>query len=113
MANDSSAGLGGYVYDDVKMWGSVEPAALMGQVVHQMLESWDCRVRIFEKNAKICQHLTERLSETTVINADATVVAELEEEQVLSMVQVTCRIQIRHLTTPLVEEAVEEVEPES
>ena len=38
---------------------------------------------------------------------------ELEEEQVLSMVQVTCRIQIRHLTTPLVEEVVEEVEPET
>ena len=53
-----------------------------GFALAQMLESWDCRVRIFEKNAKICQHLTERLSETTVINADATVVAELEEEQV-------------------------------
>ena len=47
-----------------------------------MLESWDCRVRIFEKDEQLCQELTERLNDTTVINADATVVAELEEEQV-------------------------------
>jgi trk system potassium uptake protein TrkA len=53
-----------------------------GFALAQMLESWSCRVRIFEKDAKICQQLTERLEETTVINADATVVAELEEEQV-------------------------------
>jgi trk system potassium uptake protein TrkA len=48
----------------------------------QMLESWNCRVRIFEQNPKRCQELTDRLSNTTVINADATVIAELEEEQV-------------------------------
>jgi trk system potassium uptake protein TrkA len=53
-----------------------------GFALAQMLESWDCRVRIFEKNETLCQELTERLSDTTVINADATVVAELEEEQV-------------------------------
>ncbi len=53
-----------------------------GFALAQMLESWDCRVRIFEKDEKLCQELTERLSHTTVINADATVVAELEEEQV-------------------------------
>lgn len=53
-----------------------------GSALAQMLESWDCRVRIFEKDEKLCQELTERLSDTTVINADATVVAELEEEQV-------------------------------
>lgn len=53
-----------------------------GFALAQMLESWDCRVRIFEKDEKVCQELTERLSDTTVINADATVVAELEEEQV-------------------------------
>jgi trk system potassium uptake protein TrkA len=53
-----------------------------GFALAQMLESWDCRVRIFEKDPDLCQQLTERLSETTVINADATVVAELEEEQV-------------------------------
>ena len=27
----------------------------------QMLESWDCRVRIFEKDEQLCQQLTERL----------------------------------------------------
>lgn len=53
-----------------------------GFALAQMLESWDCRVRIFEKDEKLCQELTERLGSTTVINADATVVAELEEEQV-------------------------------
>lgn len=48
----------------------------------QMLESWDFRVRIFERDPEICQQLAERLSNTTIINADATVVAELDEEQV-------------------------------
>ena len=48
----------------------------------QMLESWDCRVRIFEEDPELCQELTERLGNTTVINADATVLTELEEEQV-------------------------------
>ncbi|MCH1420312.1 MAG: Trk system potassium transporter TrkA [Akkermansiaceae bacterium] len=48
----------------------------------QMLESWNCRVRIFERDPELAQKLTDRLSSTTVINADATSVAELEEEQV-------------------------------
>ena len=48
----------------------------------QMLESWDCRVRIFEQDEAVCKSLVDRLSNTTVIHADATVVAELEEEQV-------------------------------
>lgn len=48
----------------------------------QMLESWNCRVRIFERDPELAQELTDRLSSTTVINADATSVAELEEEQV-------------------------------
>lgn len=48
----------------------------------QMLESWNCKVRIFEKDAERCKVLTDRLSDTTVINVDATVVAELEEEQI-------------------------------
>ena len=48
----------------------------------QMLESWNCRVRIFEKDPALAQDLKDRLSNTTVINADATSVAELEEEQV-------------------------------
>lgn len=53
-----------------------------GFALAQMLDSWKCRVRIFEEDPKLCQQLTERLGETTVINADATVIAELEEEQV-------------------------------
>lgn len=48
----------------------------------QMLESWNCRVRIFERDPELAQDLTDRLSNTVVINADATSVAELEEEQV-------------------------------
>jgi len=48
----------------------------------QMLESLDCRVRIFEQDEAVCKNLVDRLSNTTVINADATVVAELEEEQI-------------------------------
>ncbi len=53
-----------------------------GFAVAQMLESVDCEVRIFEKDANRCSQLADRLTNTTVINADATVVAELEEEQV-------------------------------
>ncbi len=48
----------------------------------QMLESWNCRVRIFERDPQAAAELSNRLSNTTVINADATSVAELEEEQV-------------------------------
>ena len=53
-----------------------------GFTLAQMLESWDCRVRIFEQDEAVCKGLVDRLSNTTVINADATVVAELEEEQI-------------------------------
>lgn len=53
-----------------------------GFALAQMLESWNCRVRIFERNADLARDLTDRLSNTTVINADATSIAELEEEQV-------------------------------
>lgn len=48
----------------------------------QMLESWNCRVRIFEEDPEVARDLTDRLSSTTVINADATSVTELEEEEV-------------------------------
>lgn len=48
----------------------------------QMLESWQFRVRIFEADPERCRQLAELLADTTVINADATVLAELEEEQV-------------------------------
>ncbi len=48
----------------------------------QMLESWNCKVRILEKDPEVAAELTDRLSNTTVINTDGTVLAELEEEQV-------------------------------
>lgn len=48
----------------------------------QMLESIECEVRIFEKDPKLCAQLADRLVNATVICADATVVANLEEEQV-------------------------------
>lgn len=53
-----------------------------GLALAQMLESWDCRVRIFEKDPAIASELSERLTETTIIASDATSVSELEEEQV-------------------------------
>ena len=48
----------------------------------QMLESWQCKVRIFESDQERCHDLADRLANTTVINVDATVLAELEDEQV-------------------------------
>jgi len=48
----------------------------------QMLETFQCKVRIIEKNRERAQELTGLLSDTTVINIDGTVLSELEEEQV-------------------------------
>jgi len=48
----------------------------------QMLESIDCTVRVFERDPEICASLADRLTNATIINADATVSAELEEEQI-------------------------------
>jgi len=48
----------------------------------QMLESWNFRVRIFERDEKLCRTLADQLENTVIINADATVLADLEEEQV-------------------------------
>jgi len=48
----------------------------------QMLESFQCKVRIIEKDSDRAQELTGLLSDTTVINTDGTVLSELEEEQV-------------------------------
>jgi trk system potassium uptake protein TrkA len=53
-----------------------------GFTLAQMLESLDCSVRIFERDAALCEKIANRLVNTTVIHADATVVAELEDEQV-------------------------------
>ncbi|MDP4846109.1 MAG: Trk system potassium transporter TrkA [Akkermansiaceae bacterium] len=48
----------------------------------QMLESIDCTVRVFERDPEICKGLADRLTNATIINADATVSTELEEEQI-------------------------------
>ena len=48
----------------------------------QMLEAIQCEVRIFEKNADLCEKLADRLMNTTILCADATVATLLEEEQV-------------------------------
>lgn len=48
----------------------------------QMLESFQCKVRILERDPERAQELTGLLSNTTVINIDGTVLSELEEEQV-------------------------------
>jgi trk system potassium uptake protein len=53
-----------------------------GFTLAQMLESVDCTVRLFERDAALCAKLADRLSNTTIIHGDATVVSELEEEQV-------------------------------
>jgi trk system potassium uptake protein TrkA len=48
----------------------------------QMLESVHCTVRVFERDPQLCQSLADRLTNATIIHGDATVSAELEEEQV-------------------------------
>ena len=48
----------------------------------QNLESWKCRVRIFEKDPDRCAFLADSLVKATVLNADATSLAELKEEQI-------------------------------
>lgn len=48
----------------------------------QMLESIDCTVRVFERDPEICKGLADRLTNAVIINADATVSAELEQEQI-------------------------------
>jgi trk system potassium uptake protein TrkA len=42
----------------------------------------DCTVRVFEQDPEVCARLADRLTNATIINADATVSAQLEEEQV-------------------------------
>ncbi|NNE94297.1 MAG: Trk system potassium transporter TrkA [Verrucomicrobiales bacterium] len=48
----------------------------------QNLESWNCRIRIFESDAERCAELTDSLTKATVLNADATSLSELKEERV-------------------------------
>jgi len=53
-----------------------------GFTLAQMLESVACKVRVFERDPALCAKLADRLSNTTIIHGDATVVSELEEEQI-------------------------------
>ncbi len=48
----------------------------------QTLEAWNCRVRIFESDPAICEDLTDRLANATILNADATSLEELKEENI-------------------------------
>lgn len=48
----------------------------------QMLEGRRCRVRIIERDAALCENLSEMLHRTVIINGDATSVQQLKEEQV-------------------------------
>ncbi len=52
-----------------------------GLSLAQMLESWEFRVRIFEKDPHRARSLADKLANTTVINADGMVLSQLEEEQ--------------------------------
>lgn len=53
-----------------------------GFALAQMLEGRRYRVRIMERDPKICQTLSDLLQRTVVIHADATSLAQLREEQV-------------------------------
>ncbi|MCB1206814.1 MAG: Trk system potassium transporter TrkA [Verrucomicrobiae bacterium] len=48
----------------------------------QTLESWNCRIRIFEESPERCQELSDQLTNVTILNADATSLAEMKEEQI-------------------------------
>jgi trk system potassium uptake protein TrkA len=48
----------------------------------QSLESWNCRIRIIESNKERCRELSDQLTNVTILNADATSIAEMKEEQI-------------------------------
>ena len=48
----------------------------------QTLESWNCRIRILEHDAELCQELSDKLTGVTILNTDATSVAEMREERI-------------------------------
>lgn len=48
----------------------------------QSLESWNCRIRIVEEDRELCQELSDQLTNVTVLNTDATSVAEMREERI-------------------------------
>ena len=53
-----------------------------GFTLAQMLDSWGCNVRVFDRDPEVCEMLSIALANATVINADATKLSELREEQV-------------------------------
>lgn len=53
-----------------------------GYSLAKTLEGWNVRVRIFEADEKLCAELQETLEKTTVLNIDATFVADLKEENI-------------------------------
>ncbi len=53
-----------------------------GYSLAEMLQSWNCRTRIFEQDRNRAQFLADVLQNTCVINADATSLSELREEHV-------------------------------
>ncbi len=48
----------------------------------ESLQSWNCHVRIFESDPDLCEQLSDMLTNVTMLNADATSLEELKEEQV-------------------------------
>ncbi len=48
----------------------------------QSLESWNCRIRIFEVDPDRCQELNDQLTKATILNADATSINEMKEERI-------------------------------
>ncbi|MDF1740990.1 MAG: Trk system potassium transporter TrkA [Verrucomicrobiales bacterium] len=48
----------------------------------QSLESWNCRIRIIEADRERCGELSDQLKNVTILNADATSIAEMKEEQI-------------------------------
>jgi trk system potassium uptake protein len=53
-----------------------------GFALAQMLEGKRYRVRIFERDARVCRELSDLLQRTVIINADATSLLQLREERV-------------------------------
>ena len=48
----------------------------------QSLESWNCRIRIIESDAERCRELSDLLTNVTILNVDATSIAEMKEERI-------------------------------
>ena len=80
--NGAVGRLGKGIHSTAKLSVVIFGGGEYGLALAQMLESWNCKVRIFEQDPKLCEELTQTLEDTVVINADATSLSELREEQV-------------------------------